>query len=118
MPITPDLLSTKQEDAILAVLHEPTLEKAAESVGVDEKSLRRWLKDTEFNKSYREARRETFRQAISLTQRYASVRGLPVPLSQFMRKPPHGPEPAHRSAGASSGTGQYPRRPPTMPRVP
>ncbi len=64
-------LSPKQEDAILALLHEPTLGKAAESVGVDEKTLWRWLKDAGFNKAYREARRETFRQAISLTQRYA-----------------------------------------------
>ncbi len=31
---------------------------------------------------------------------------------------PDGGEPAHRSAGTSPGTGQYPRRPPTMPRVP
>lgn len=74
MPVpSTDSLSAKQEDAILALLHEPTLGKAAESVGVDEKTIRRWLKEPAFEKAHREARRETFRQAIALTQRYAPM---------------------------------------------
>jgi predicted site-specific integrase-resolvase len=73
MPTALDQLTDKQEAGIIALLREPTHEKAAAAIGVDEKTLRRWLKDPTFERAYREARRETFRQAISLTQRYAPV---------------------------------------------
>lgn len=70
-PTGPDILPPEREQAIVALLREPSVQKAAEAVGVDESTLYRWLREPVFSRSYREARREAFRQAISLTQRYA-----------------------------------------------
>ena len=66
-------LTTKQEDAILALLSEPSIVRAAESVGVTERTLHRWLTEEAFADAYRTARRETFGQAIGLCQRYATL---------------------------------------------
>ena len=67
-----DGLSANQEKAIVALLHEPTIAKAAETAGVGERTLHRWLdQDQNFAKAYRKARREAFAHAIALTQHYA-----------------------------------------------
>ncbi len=68
---TTDGLTTKQESAIVALLKEPTLTKAAKVAGVGERTLHRWLRERTFADKYREARREAFSHAISLTQKYA-----------------------------------------------
>jgi hypothetical protein len=67
----PNSLTPKQEEGIVALLNEPTVKKAAESIGVDERTVHRWLDQPEFSRRYRKARREAFAQAISLTQKYA-----------------------------------------------
>ncbi len=41
--------------------------------GVGERTLHRWLTEEPFARAYREARRGVFQQAVSLTQRYASL---------------------------------------------
>ncbi len=69
----PDILTSDRQKAILALLSEPTIVKAADSVGIDHSTLYRWLKEPEFSKSYREARRESFKHAISMSQKYAPV---------------------------------------------
>lgn len=66
-------LTAKQESAILALLNEPTIAKAAAAAGVGERSLYRWLDEPEFAAAYRKARRQAFSQAIALTQRYAPM---------------------------------------------
>ncbi len=68
-----DALSPKQEKAILALLQEPTIAKAAASAGVGNRSLVRWLTQDDFSRAYRKARREAFSQAIGLTQHYAPL---------------------------------------------
>ncbi len=68
-----DALSPKQEKAILALLQEPTIAKAAASAGVSNRSLVRWLTQDDFSRAYRKARREAFSQAIGLTQHYAPL---------------------------------------------
>lgn len=68
-----DGLSAKQEQAIYALLVEPTLAKAAEKVGVNERTLYRWLDDPKFNAAFRAARRDAFAHAIALTHRYAPM---------------------------------------------
>lgn len=65
------VITTDQERAILALINEPTVRKAAETAGVNESTLYRWMREPVFSDAYREARRESFRHAISLTQRYA-----------------------------------------------
>jgi hypothetical protein len=70
---TEDDLSLKKERAIVALLNEQTMQKAAEAVGVNLRTLQRWQEEPEFAAAYREARRQAFSQAIALTQRYAPL---------------------------------------------
>lgn len=65
------VVSADQERAILALIEQPTVMKAAETSGVAPSTLYRWMKESAFQQAYREARRESFRQAIAMTQRYA-----------------------------------------------
>ena len=66
-----DGLTPKQETAIVALLNEPTIARAARSIDLAERTLYRWMDDPAFRAAYRKARREAFAQAIALTQRYA-----------------------------------------------
>lgn len=66
-----DILSVDQHKAIVALLREPTIGKAAESIGVDESTLYRWFRDPTFSKEFRDARRDSFKHAIGLCNRYA-----------------------------------------------
>jgi hypothetical protein len=70
---TLDDLNPRQEKAIVALLGEHTVEKAAKAAGVGERTLYRWLDDPIFSSVYRKWRREAFSQAIALTQRYAPL---------------------------------------------
>ena len=65
-----DGLTKKQEQAIIALIDEPTIAKAAERINMRERNLYRWLNDPDFVRAYRAARREAFAQAIALTQKY------------------------------------------------
>jgi hypothetical protein len=69
----PSGLTPKQDQAIIALLNEPTIAKAATALGVSERTLHRWLEDETFHRAFRKARREAFAQAIAVTQRYAPV---------------------------------------------
>jgi hypothetical protein len=67
-------LTPQQESAIIALLTEPTVPKAAEACGVPEHTLYRWMtEDTAFSAAYRKARREAFGQAVGLSQRLAPM---------------------------------------------
>jgi hypothetical protein len=68
-----DGLSPKQEEAIIALMNEPSIGKAARSIGIGERTLLRWLREPAFSKAYRLSRREAFSQAIAMTQRYAPL---------------------------------------------
>jgi hypothetical protein len=68
-----DGLTHKQEAAIIALLNEPTVSKAAVACGLNDRTIYRWLDESAFSKAYRKARREAFAQAIAATQRYAPV---------------------------------------------
>jgi transposase-like protein len=56
----------RKDRAILALLEHPSMEKAAEAVGVHPTTLRRWLRQPEFQEALRQARREKFLQAMGL----------------------------------------------------
>jgi transposase-like protein len=58
----------KKEEAIVALLTQRNLEEAARSIGIDPKTLLRWMKETEFDAAYREARRAAFGQSIARLQ--------------------------------------------------
>ena len=55
----------KKEDAILALLSNRSIEEAARAVGVAEKTLRRWMREPDFDAAYRAAKRVTFGQGIA-----------------------------------------------------
>src|SRR5262245_46994069 len=61
-------LPRKREQAIAALLASPTIEAAAGQVGVNEWTLRQWLKDPSFKSAYRQARRELVENAIGRVQ--------------------------------------------------
>ena len=66
-------ISPRQEAAIVALLNEPNVSRAAASINLGERTLHRWLRDADFKRAYREFRRETYSQAMALTQRYAPL---------------------------------------------
>lgn len=66
-------LEPRQEQAIVALLNQPTVAQAAASCAVSERTLHRWLADPAFVKAYRTARREAFSHAVSMAQRYTPL---------------------------------------------
>jgi len=68
-----DDLTPKQEEAIVALMNEPSIAKAAKAAEVGERTLMRWLREPGFARAYRISRREAFGQAIAMTQRYAPL---------------------------------------------
>jgi transposase-like protein len=55
----------KKEEAILALLSHRSIEEAARAIGVAEKTLRRWMREPDFDAAYRAAKRATFGQGIA-----------------------------------------------------
>ncbi len=53
-------LTPVQERAIIALLNEQTITGAAAAAEVGQRTLYRWLRQPEFSRAYREARREAF----------------------------------------------------------
>jgi len=66
-------LSQRQSLAIIALLSESSLERAAVKAGASERTLRRWLDQPAFQCAYRTARRQSFNQAIGLVVKYATL---------------------------------------------
>ena len=58
----------KMEEAIAALLTRPSIEEAARVLPVEPKTLRRWMREPEFQKEYLLARRESVSQAIARAQ--------------------------------------------------
>ena len=71
MPGHGEKQSRKREQAIAALLSEPTHEAAAKKAKVADRTLRGWLKEPDFNREYREARRRIVEGAISKLQQTA-----------------------------------------------
>jgi hypothetical protein len=65
-------LSGKQEQALIALLTEPTVEAAAAKAGMNARTLFRWLNDPPFVAAYREARRQAVQHATGRLQQAAS----------------------------------------------
>jgi hypothetical protein len=63
----------KQEEAIAALLTHRNIEDAAKAVGISAKTLLRWLKEPEFAKAYRDARRAAYSQSIARLQQASSA---------------------------------------------
>src|SRR5258708_24337493 len=63
----------KKEEAIVALLSQRTIEDAARVINIGAATLLRWLKDPEFETTYREARRAAFGQAVARLQQASSA---------------------------------------------
>ena len=63
----------KKEEAIVALLTQPSAEHAARSIGIAPATLLRWMKDAEFDAAYREAKRKAFGQSIARLQQATSA---------------------------------------------
>lgn len=61
-------MNHRWEKAILGLLTQPTLSKAAEFAGVAESTLLRWLQIEEFAERYSWAKREALKQAMAQLQ--------------------------------------------------
>ena len=68
-----DGLTPRQEQAIVALMSEHNVAKAAQTAKVGITTIYRWFNDASFMTAYRKARRDAFSQAIGLTQRYAAL---------------------------------------------
>jgi hypothetical protein len=66
-------LQRKQEEAIVALLTQRNIEEAARTAGIGTRTLMRWLQIPEFQKAYREARRQAFGQAVARLQQGTSA---------------------------------------------
>lgn len=64
--------SRLEEQAIVALLTEPTLEKAAKKAQISPATLRRWLQTEAFLDRYQLARRQAFEQAMGRLQAVAN----------------------------------------------
>src|SRR5262245_50527811 len=62
-------MSRKQEQAIAALLAEPTVERAAEKAGVAHRTLKGWLAQPGFKAAYRKARTAVMEEAVTCLQR-------------------------------------------------
>ena len=65
-------LTPVQERAIIALLSNSTIRRAAKAVGVDDGTLFRWLQDKDFHNAYRAARRECVSQSIARLQQVST----------------------------------------------
>lgn len=70
---TETALDAKQDQAIMALLADPNIKRAAESIGVGERTLHRWLDDPTFSRAFQRARRMAFNVAIGMSQKYAGM---------------------------------------------
>jgi transposase-like protein len=66
-------IGRKQNEAIVALLTHRTIEEAARAVGISLSTLLRWMKESEFDTAYREAKRTAFAQAISRLHHLSSA---------------------------------------------
>lgn len=64
--------SRKKDQAIIALLTEPTITTAAEKAGITPRTLYKWLKLPEFRSAYMAAKREAVTVAIARLQQAAT----------------------------------------------
>src|SRR5678815_2200694 len=63
----------KKEEAVAALLTQRNIDEAAKAIGIAPNTLLKWLKIPEFQRSYREARRAAYGQAVARLQQATSA---------------------------------------------
>jgi len=83
-------LNHQQSHAVMALMSEASIDRAASRAGVSTRTLHRWMTQVDFQRAYRLARRQAFQQATTIVVKYA-----PVAVSTLVRilsdrdAPPH-----------------------------
>ena len=72
MTASGQILTSRQQKAIIALLQQPTIEKAAVSAHIGVATIYRWLRQDAFRKAYRVARNEAVSRAMARLQRASS----------------------------------------------
>lgn len=65
-------LSRKKDQAVMALITEPTMKAAADKIGITPRTLYKWLKMPEFRSAYMQAKREAVSVAITRLQQAAT----------------------------------------------
>ena len=65
-------LSRKKDQAVMALITEPTMKAAADKIGITPRTLYKWLKMPEFRSAYMAAKREAVSVAITRLQQAAT----------------------------------------------
>jgi transposase-like protein len=60
--------SRQRDEAIVALLTHRNIDEVARAVGIAPNTLRRWMKQPEFDAAYLEAKREAYSQSIARLQ--------------------------------------------------
>jgi hypothetical protein len=66
-------LSRKQEQAVAALFDHATIAQAAATVGVSERTLRRWMQEPDFEAEHRAVRRRIVEDAITRLQQLSTA---------------------------------------------
>ena len=66
-------IRAQERRAIAALLTQRNIEEAAKSIGVGANTSLRWMKEPEFTRAYREARRQAVGQSIARLQQATSA---------------------------------------------
>jgi uncharacterized protein YjgD (DUF1641 family) len=66
-------LTRKQEEVIVALLSQRNVEEAARVTKIGSRTIYRWMKDPDFDRAYREAKRAAFSQAIARLHQMTSA---------------------------------------------
>lgn len=69
----PENLTPKQEALIAALLGTSSIKRAAERVGITERTAYRWRKLPHFREAFREARRDVHENAVGILQNYSGT---------------------------------------------
>jgi hypothetical protein len=64
-------IGRKQEEAILALLAQRSIDEAARVAKISSRTLYRWLNEPEFYRAFRKARRTVFSQTVARLQQAA-----------------------------------------------
>lgn len=66
-------INPKQQKAILALMENGSIEKAAEAVGISSRQLSRWLKQPEFYRLYMDTAARAFEHGLARLQRMTNL---------------------------------------------
>jgi len=66
-------IGRKQEEAIVALLAQRSVDEAARVAKISSRTLYRWLNEPEFDRAFRRARRTAFSQSVARLQQGSSA---------------------------------------------